>query len=242
VALAETQPGPPGCLGTSAAGRAVEHGLRWRVLGNGRSVRKPFLGGVFVRPRDAIEERPTARVFWLEACNPAVVAVDAEQVPQATETSFDLARFRDMADVLKDCTGRELIVLSDGQRQIQFSVRQGTVLEGPVHLRYHIEGFDHIAAKTLTLARLHALVRYGRFPIGLFPPEPNAPKWAKALQAHDASIRGASQRDIAAALFGHELVKDEWNGRSDFLRTRTHRLLSYGKRMVGGGYRELLDR
>jgi hypothetical protein len=62
----------------------------------------------------------------------------------------------------------------------------------------------------------------------------------KALQAFDAMQAGASHRHIAAALFGESIVRDDWSGRSDYLRLRVQRLLRFAERLVKGGYRDLL--
>jgi hypothetical protein len=145
-----------------------------------------------------------------------------------------------MADLILDTHGGEMLLLDDGANQIQLKVGAGTLSEGPVRLHYHAEGFSGLEAKLRTLARLHALQRLGRFPRTLFGPEPNAPKWARALQAWDGAVAGASQREIASAIFGDATVREEWGGRSEFLKARTQRLIRYGKEMVDGGYRKLL--
>jgi hypothetical protein len=61
-----------------------------------------------------------------------------------------------------------------------------------------------------------------------------------ALQAYDAVQAGASHRDIAAALFGEKAVKEDWYGRSDYLRLRVQRLVRMADKLVNGGYRNLL--
>jgi len=61
-----------------------------------------------------------------------------------------------------------------------------------------------------------------------------------ALQAHDAVQAGASHREIAAALFGEKVVKEDWFGRSDYLRLRVQRLVRTADKLVYGGYRDLL--
>ncbi len=132
-------------------------------------------------------------------------------------------------------------MITDGVGEIQLDVRGGTLAAGPVRLKYQVEGLQHVDAKLRTLGRLSALCRLGRFPKSLFAPEISAPKWANALQAYDGMVAGASQREIAIALFGQRLVQEEWNGRSDFLRLRVQRLLSYARKMVDGGYRLLLS-
>jgi len=145
-----------------------------------------------------------------------------------------------MADLIMDSHGNELVLLDDGAHQIQLHVTNGTLSNGPACLHYHAAGFSVLDAKLRTLARLHAFQRLGRFSRTLFTPEPAAPKWARALQAWDGVAAGASQREIAAAIFGEATVRAEWGGRSEFLKARTQRLIRFGKEMVDGGYRKLL--
>lgn len=133
------------------------------------------------------------------------------------------------------------MLIAEGSRQIQLDVRSGTLLSGPIRLHFQLTGFRRLDAQTTTLVRLGALHRLGRLPTSLFPAEAAASKWARALQAYDGMMAGASQRDIARILFSEKLVQEEWSGRSDFLRLRVQRMLAYGRRMVGGGWRTLLD-
>jgi len=139
-----------------------------------------------------------------------------------------------------DSKGTEMLLLDDGAHQIQLNVTRGTLSDGPVRLHYHTAGFSLLDSKLRTLARLHAFQRLGRFPRTLFALEPAALKWARALQAWDGAAAGASQREIASVLFGEKAVREEWGGRSEFLKSRTQRLIKYGKEMVDGGYRKLL--
>ena len=81
----------------------------------------------------------------------------------------------------------------------------------------------------------------GAFGIGIQQAEePRARRWAMALQAYDGMTEGASHRDIAAALFGEKAVRDDWCGRSEYLRQRVQRLLQVANALVKGDYRDLL--
>lgn len=205
-----------------------------------RRPQQAFSEGVFVRPGHKSDGDLDVRLFWRADIDPSVVVVQAEPVPRSNVDAFDIARFEKLADLAMDENGNELLVLSDGVREIQLDVRGGTLTNGPVRLRYQVEGFQSVDAKLLTLSRLSALHRLGRFPKSLFPPQPTAPKWARALQAYDGLEAGASQRDIATVIYGEALVREEWNGRSDFLRLRVQRMLSFARRMVDDGYRSIL--
>ena len=181
-----------------------------------------------------------ACIFWRADCDASVLAVETLPVPRRDGDAFDVRHFDHLATVLRCPDGHEHLLLSDGVHHLQIDVTAGSLLDGPVCFHYELSGFRHIEAKTLTLRRLLLLCRLGRFPRGLFPPERRARRWAMALQAYDAVQAGASHRDIAAALFGEKIVKEDWKGRSDYLRLRTQRLVRTAEKLVNGGYRDLL--
>lgn len=166
--------------------------------------------------------------------------MQAEQVSPSSAGAFELSRFTDQADWIRDGLGREWLLLSDGVGQVQLEIIEGTLGAGPVVLHFEVTGFKQLCPKLRTLTRLEAFHRLGRFPRFLFPVETRAVKWARALQAYDGMLAGASQREIAVALMGEAFVREEWNGRSDFLRARVQRMLQYGRKMVNGGYKAIL--
>ncbi len=201
---------------------------------------KPFSGGVFVHSDREGDGDPNARLFWEVDLDPSIVSIEAEPVSPKHPDAFDIARFGTMADLIMDSYGSEMLLLDDGTHQIQLNVTVGTLSQGPVCLRFDTAGFSHLDSKLRTLARLDSLQRRGCFSRSLFAPDANAPKWSRALQALDGVADGASQREIACVLFGEKAVREEWGGRSEFLKSRTQRLIKYGKEMVDGGYRKLL--
>ena len=144
--------------------------------------------------------------------------------------------------VLRTGNGVEHVLLGDGIHRIQLQVRKRSLLEGPSGLRYDLADFEGVEPKLMTLQRLIALRRLGRFPRSLFPPEHRAPRWAAALRAFDAIRAGASPREIAAALFGADAARRDWDGASDYLRSRVRRAIAAGERLVNGGHLDLLRR
>jgi hypothetical protein len=181
-----------------------------------------------------------ACIFWRADWDASVLAAETQPVRRGDGDAFDLRHFNTLATVLRRPDGHEHLLLSDGARHLQIDVTAGSLLDGPVCLRYELSGFKHIEAKTLTLRRLSLLCRLGRFPRGLFPPERRAGRWAMALQAYDAVQAGASHREIATALFGEKIAKEDWCGRSDYLRLRVQRLVRTADQLVNSGYRNLL--
>lgn len=170
----------------------------------------------------------------------SVTAVTVQPTAKTDPDAFDIRQLASWATVLQPVGGHELLLLSDGAHHLQLEIMEGSLLVGPVRLHYALSGFREIEVKTLTLRRLVQLRRLGRFPRLLFPPEPRAIRWAAALQAYDGMMTGACHREIAEVLFGKKTVCEDWSGRSDYLRLRVQRLLHVARRMVGGGYRDLL--
>jgi hypothetical protein len=182
---------------------------------------------------------PRARLLWDSQHDHSVLTVEAKPASSRHRDTFDLARFFDMATALTTDRG-EHVVISDGYRRIRIDAERETLCQGPVHLKYKLQGVDGIEGKILTLRRLVALSRLGRFARHLHPPERLAPRWVAALRVYDAAQDGAGYREIAIALYGEASVELNWRGGSDFLRLRIQRLLRSGRQMVTGGYRSLL--
>lgn len=131
-------------------------------------------------------------------------------------------------------------MLSDGYRHIRLDVTCGTLRAGPVRFSYDLHGLVGVEAKILTLRRLVALHRLGRFARNLHPQEHLAPRWLTALRVHDAVAARASQREIAAVIYGQKSAVLGRDSGSDFLRLRVQRLVRIGRCLVSGGYLALL--
>ncbi|QEE24951.1 DUF2285 domain-containing protein [Rhodanobacter glycinis] len=61
----------------------------------------------------------------------------------------------------------------------------------------------------------------------------------RTLQALDATLAGASQREVAEVWFGRAVVAAQWHGDSD-LRAQVRRAIRRGQAFMRGGYRHLL--
>lgn len=156
---------------------------------------------------------------------------------------FDHDRFARWLLVVTDPRGREHAVLSDGYRRIRIDIDEGSLASGhPVLLRYAIEGAvgRDTEAQVIPLRRLAGLFRTGRFLPALFPFERRVERLIEVLRVADALSAGASQREIAAGLFGSERIASDWRAVSDSLRSQVRRLVREARRMAAGSYRELL--
>lgn len=164
----------------------------------------------------------------------ATIALPVSDVGKA----FDIRALGSLAFVLCD-QADERVSLSDGMSRIGLRLIDGTLLDGPVGLRFVID--DARASPQLqTLARFRALRERGRFGAWLHRPEVRARRWILQLRAFDALCAGFGERDIARVLFGQQRTQDQWHDRDGSLRSAIRRLISTARHNVAGGYRDLL--
>jgi hypothetical protein len=182
---------------------------------------------------------PEARPIWCCETCPYVLRVDAARCVGGE--AFDLGQLAAMSTLLSRADGREHLLISDGLRVIRMDVLAGTVVGAPAQLRYQLEGLESAERPLLTLRRLLALWRTGRFSRSLHAPEVRARRWVLLLRAHDALAAGADQRDIAEVLLSPEARERRWRSRVPSLRSQAQRLVAGARRMSAGGYRELLQ-
>ena len=153
--------------------------------------------------------------------------------------AFDLQRLAFSARILRDGTA-ERLSLSDGFHHLRVDVVEGTLLDGPVRLRFVIADDDRASAQILALQRFRAFCRGGVFGRTLNPPERHGTQWVRQLRAYDAVEPGASERTIAMELFARRFSDYDWRT-SDALRSAVRRLIGGARRMVGGSYLTLLS-
>ena len=180
----------------------------------------------------------SCRLVWSATVDPSVVVCTAEPVAVDHPDAFQIGQLA-LATTIVRMSGVEHLAISDGLTRIRLDVVDGTLLEGPVKLHYQLAGFADAGPQLLTLQRLLALHRLGRFARGLHPRETKTERWVMMLRAHDLSTQGASQREIAGELFDPS-VSAEWRMQSDFLRLRVQRLWRDANAMIDGGYLNLL--
>lgn len=153
--------------------------------------------------------------------------------------AIDIGSFPLATLVVSSEAGDQHVLVVDGLRRLRFAVVGANVLEGPVRLGFVLPSKRAGLASIDGVRRLLALRDTGRLPRGPRSPAGKTERWLEAIRAFDARRSGASQRDIACLLFGEDRVAEDWNGRSDYMRMRVHRLLRSAELLVAGGYRAL---
>lgn len=183
---------------------------------------------------------PEARILWRADRDPETISVIAEACGNMDPDGIDFAILEPWLTVVSN-SAVEHAVLTDGWHRIRLDVVQGSLAtRQPVRLHYQIHGTISAESKLLPLRRLIHLYRHKVFTPALYPPGPSMGYAIAVLRVHDAMTAGVSQKEIARSIFGADLVAAEWNSNSDFLRSRTRRLVANARRMMRGGFKSLL--
>lgn len=173
---------------------------------------------------------------WLPERNPLVLKVEVRRPWSGSET-FDFRHCPFLKVIVRMGTERLYVLLSDGARHLQLALSGIDPFSGPVVLTSTLCGMTEFETKSILLRRLSGLSRHNRFLRSLYPVERRAGRWMDMLRAWDGMEAGASRREICAALFGHRAAAEDWDAG---YRTRVQRLVRGARRMVEGGYLELL--
>lgn len=177
-------------------------------------------------------------LFWEAAVDMNVICALASPCRSTEPGAFSLFELPWPAVLLQQPDRQELLVESP-QGQTRLSLAAGDLLQGPVGLRYIIEGAA-LLERTHALQRWDWLLRKGAWPQSLERNSTPGERWSLLLATLDALARHRSLRETAIALFGEMTVEREWNQTSDHLKSRTRRLIAQARALAAGGYKALL--
>ncbi|MGE0851999.1 MAG: DUF2285 domain-containing protein [Hyphomicrobiaceae bacterium] len=141
--------------------------------------------------------------------------------------------------VLIDAVGHLQIVLRASTAAFQLTLVGVHSLVAPHHLRILVEDIASLLSTAKRLSELAAL-------LSPLPADPRAPaRWTArqrklrdALIALDGRCAGASNREIAAVIYGRDWVEQDWPHAG--LQDRLRRDLQRGSAFSNGLYRTLL--
>lgn len=167
-----------------------------------------------------------AHPAWLPG-HGAAVQLHPDADPSWDATVFAFWRIPGHKQMLHDGKGLALIARSPG-RCLRFALAPG-LEEGMAVVQAH-RCVTTLAAGRYAPGEVMAVVRARPAPAALLE--------LHTLQALDATLAGASLREIAEGVFGPEAVAAGWHADGD-LRARVRRLVRRGDALMRGGYRRL---
>lgn len=165
-----------------------------------------------------------------------MLTADATLTSRDDLDALDLFRLTSAATILDGGEGIQHVLIGDGSRHIRLELRGDSVIQGPVRLSsFGMTGLRRLDQAIPGLRRLVSLWRRGRLPRSLFPRDPRVVRGAMAMQAWDGSRAGATHMQIAAAVYGRQMVGDP--NSYDAMRKRVARLIDFADNRMTAGYR-----
>lgn len=165
-----------------------------------------------------------ARPIWSADRDPRVIPARAIASAAQAEDRFDIRRVAEMASIGLDGEDVEHWRIGTAARSIRLDVRAGTLLGGPTLLSYDLAGLERLRPKLAPLQTLLVLALASR-PGVPAAREARATRWIAELRTADALTAGATQQDIARALFGGRIPSGRWRGEGESYRLRVQRLV-----------------
>lgn len=172
-----------------------------------------------------------ARPIWLASVDRRVIgaAVAAGAAPAADR--LDVRRFLSSASLVVDAAGVERWRLGDAGSSIRLDVTGGTLLGAPTFLAYDVAGLARLRPTLGALADLIQWATRQRSAIRRAQAGRRVDLWILELRTADALATAATQRAIAAGLFGAPVGK-LWRRRDESYRSRVQRLVRNARRRL----------
>ncbi|MDG9977148.1 DUF2285 domain-containing protein [Ectopseudomonas oleovorans] len=167
-----------------------------------------------------------AHPAWLPG-HAGVVQLYPDADPPPDATAFAFWRIPGRKQLLHDGKGLALIARSPGHC-LRFALATG--LEDGMAVAYAHRGGAAVPARGHAPGAALADAKPRPTPVALLE--------LHTLQALDATLAGASLREVAEGLFGADAVAADWHADGD-LRARVRRLARRGDALMRGGYRRL---
>lgn len=164
----------------------------------------------------------TARPIWTAAVDRGVLV---GSVTSVAGSGIDLSEVISRATVIRAGTTSHVLA-SDGIRSIRLDLIGDEAFDRPVMLSWRIAHDPGVEEQIAALAQFTALLRLHRFAHSLHPVELRSRRWILMLRAHDATVAGATLRDMVSGIFGVDTSEARWRAASAPWRLRAQRLRS----------------
>lgn len=183
---------------------------------------------------------PGSPVVWLPDRVVAKLTVTADLGDVIEDRDFSLSQLSVSAHIHFDATGHQIIVLQCETYQITLIVEGALVTLGDIRLQFSATAIHSLERHSAALkALLHVLNQHKLSGPSLRPGPADAMHYRNAIIAIDGERAGATRREIASAIYGRDDVDNEWS-HSDRLKAMVKRDVQRGRRLLAGGWRDLV--
>lgn len=181
-------------------------------------------------------------VFWARELT--VDIIDARIVNSSADEAEDnvlkLEKFKCDKILLSGPGHLPQLLLKTGSKQLQINCIGGEFASGEGAIIPQIAPDRNIERQLLAMRRLFHLYCEREFSDTLFKPDAKSARLGEVLAALDLWLLQTPMRDIAIALYGEQLVDDDWAPEGGYLIDRVRRSIRRGRFMMEKGYRQLL--
>jgi hypothetical protein len=186
---------------------------------------------------------PDAPIIWIPKQNQPPIIVRADRHCFNQECDFDACNLKFAVHVHFSAEGIQNVVLKSPSFHIALIVNGPLVTMGPLRLHFATTTIASLHAHLDGLSALAHMLLQRRF-VGAMdrPADLDRIHLRNAIIANDGERAGASRREIAAVIHGSEIVASEWNDPRGRLKAVIKRDILRGRRLVGGGWREMVAR
>ena len=170
------------------------------------------------------------------------LSATASHTPAITTENLAIKNLPHVVHVHFDVRGRQFVVLKSSDFHITLIVAGALVTAAPFSITLGATRLADLDTQIRRLIALAHLVLGRRLTI-----PPDRPGQVERIKLRDAVIAldgeraGASRRQIASVIHGPARVAEDWTDPSGRLKAVTKRDVLRGRRLVSGGYRDLVS-
>ena len=186
---------------------------------------------------DPLKNSEQVNVFWAP-----------EKIPNVLKCSLILHNHNEcrerliLADLKLKLTyvqsddGLHHLLLKDKSSSLQLLFDMDLDLNTFFDFEIHLPAFCNRTKQLRSAIKLDELLSYRKFEKFMGLSASKSYQYAQILFAHDLLQLGQSQREVARILFGEDAILDNWDGLSDYSRTKMRRIIARGRLLIKAGY------
>ena len=181
---------------------------------------------------------PDAPIWWLTGAETVVLDAQAKRPPSGVPADLTLADTPCIQHVVVGPGDVEHLLIRTSKRSLTLRLTGHRASQTPVCLTYLVPARLRVKEQAAILASLPDLMSM-------------RPRWIKrtrdqeftrdAFIAFDGRSVGASHREVAEVIHGIKDVREEWLGRSGWMKERVRRALAKGQELCDGGHWKLVE-
>lgn len=163
------------------------------------------------------------------------------RIHRSLATSIPLKGLACRVTILAEPNRHHHILFSQAGRALQIDLRGAIEPSATSIAIAAMPRLERLSPQIHALRSLADLARNRCLRPALYPPAARGARFARVLQALDGWLAGATQREIAVALFGEHRVDEGWSEPRQSLRDQTRRAIARAKALMTGGYLQLIE-